>query len=419
MSPLQSSIPFTSSFSLKCPSCGEGIDVDEVLSSQATEKLSQAYQHKLQVLQKEFDAKTLELERERMEVKKLSNQTWEIIQAKLKEEKIRMSEHLRTEIQAKSALEVNHLQKQLTVQRQENTQLRQKELDLLAREEKLRHQAMQQRMEVEREVLRRTKISEDTLQQQFKTQQELVQVEYDKRLADQKKLLDEMHRKMNQGSMQLQGEVQEIVIEKYLKHAFPSDRIAPVQTGQRGGDCIQYIYNQRRQSCGSIFFESKRTKSFQPQWIDKLKDDMRRAKSDVGILVTQVMPKNFDLIGQLHGVWVCSFQSFKGLVPVLRHHLLKMQEVKNYQQQSGDKMQVLYDYLTSLEFQKQVEGIVEGFTALQEELLRERRAMERIWKRREKQIEKVLLNTTQMYGAVRGIAGDATPAISLLMLEEE
>jgi hypothetical protein len=238
--------------------------------------------------------------------------------------------------------------------------------------------------------------------------------ELQKQLEDQKKLTEEMKRKQEQGSMQLQGEVQELAIEEWLTANFPLDTIEEIKKGARGGDCIQTVNTRTRQNCGTIYYESKRTKDFQPSWIEKFKGDIRERGSNIGVLVTDVLPSDMDRMGLKDGIWICTYDEFKGLCKVLREALIQISNATVSQENKGDKMSLLYDFLTSNTFRLQIEAIVEGFTQMQADLDSEKRAMQRIWKMREKQLEKVITNTIDMHGSIKGIAGSAIQDIKQL-----
>ena len=239
-----------------------------------------------------------------------------------------------------------------------------------------------------------------------------------KQLEDQKKLTEEMKRKQEQGSMQLQGEVQELAIEEWLSANFPLDTIEEIKKGARGGDCIQTVHTRTQQNCGTIYYESKRTKDFQPSWIEKFKADIRDKGCDIGVLVTEVMPADMQRMGLKDGIWICTYEEFKGLCSVLRETIIQLNSSLVSQENKGDKMHLLYDFLTSSTFRMQVEAIVEGFTQMKADLESEKRSMQRIWKQREKQIEKVIVNTIDMYGSVKGIAGNAVQDVKALELPE-
>jgi hypothetical protein len=238
--------------------------------------------------------------------------------------------------------------------------------------------------------------------------------ELEKQLDDQKKLADEMKRKAEQGSMQLQGEVQELALEELLRSNFPFDEISEVGKGVRGADCIQLVRNNFEQECGKIIFESKRTRDFSQDWIEKLKADMRSQGASVAVLVTAAMPKDMPCFGERNGVWICSFSEVKALVYVLRDGIIRIFNAARSQENKGDKMHLLYDYLTSTEFSEQWKAIREGFLSMKQSIQKERDTMERLWKAREKQLEKVLLNAAHVRGSIEGIAGKDAIDVQLL-----
>jgi len=194
------------------------------------------------------------------------------------------------------------------------------------------------------------------------------------------------------------------------------DSIEEIKKGARGGDCIQVVNTRSRQNCGKIYYESKRTKDFQPSWTEKFKADMREKGADIGVLVTEAMPSDLERMGIKDGVWICSYEEFKGLCAVLRESVIQLSLAVASQEGKGDKMHMLYDFLTSNTFKMQVEAIVEGFSQMKADLESEKRSMQRIWKQREKQIEKVITNTIDMYGSIKGIAGNAIQPVKALEL---
>jgi hypothetical protein len=243
--------------------------------------------------------------------------------------------------------------------------------------------------------------------------------EMQKQLEDQKRLTEEMKRKQEQGSIELQGEVQELAIEEWLATKFPLDTIEEIKKGARGGDCIQTVNTRSFQNCGTIYYESKRTKDFQPSWIEKFKADIREKGADIGVLVTEVMPSDMDRMGLKDGIWICSYEEFKGLCKVLRESIIKLNTAISSQDNKGDKMEMLYTFLTGNTFRMQVEAIVEGFSSMKSALDKEKRAMQRIWKEREKQIDKVTANTIDMHASIKGIAGNAVQQVKALELTED
>ncbi|MEO6305439.1 MAG: DUF2130 domain-containing protein, partial [Bacteroidia bacterium] len=195
---------------------------------------------------------------------------------------------------------------------------------------------------------------------------------------------------------------------------FPFDIIEEVAKGIKGADCMQLVKNNSGQLCGKIIYESKRTKAFTNEWIEKLKRDMRAQQADIAVIVTETLPKDMDNFGFKDGVWICRFADLKPISFILRETLVKHYTTVMTQENKGDKMQLLYNYLTSNEFRQHIDAVAEGFLALREGIIKEKIQMEKIWKEREKQLDKVLLNTTQFYGSIQGIAGSAVGDLKML-----
>jgi hypothetical protein len=277
---------------------------------------------------------------------------------------------------------------------------------------------LQRKLIKERESLKAQIQKEETERGSLKDQEYQLKVkELEKQLDDQRKLAEEMKRKAEQGSMQMQGEVQELLLEELLKSSFPFDEIVEVGKGVRGADCIQVVRNNLGQEAGKIIYESKRTTAFAQEWIEKLKADMRSQGADIAIIVTQACPKDMERFGEKEGVYICSYQEVKSVALLLRTALLKLFDAKKNQLNKGDKMSFLYDYLTSNEFNEQWKAIGEGFRQMRQSIQKERDAMEKLWKSREKQLEKVLLNAMHIKGSIEGIAG--ADSINMNLLEDD
>jgi hypothetical protein len=295
----------------------------------------------------------------------------------------------------------------------------QKEQDLKTKEAELEVTLQRQLIE-ERGKLQVQLAKEEAEKNNLKEQQFAMRTkELEKQIEDQKKLVEEMRRKQEQGSMQLQGEVQELMLEELLQTTFPFDKIEEVGKGVRGADCIQVVRNQFGNESGKIIYESKRTKDFANEWIEKLKSDMRTLGADVAIIVTQTLPKDMDRFGEKDGVYICTFTEVRSVALLLRNALLKIAEAKKSQENKGDKMVMLYDYLISSEFSEQWKAIREGFMSMKLSIQKERDTMEKLWKAREKQLEKVLLNAAHIKGSVEGIAGADAVNLSITGTDDE
>lgn len=407
---------------IKCPNCGTSIDVQDILVHQLEDEIKQKYQSQLAVEKKKFEQEQEQLDKARQEFEEKKRKENELFQerfdAKLKEERKAIEEKLKAKLTEEQSEHFQALQKELNEKSEQIKELNRTkaEIEKLKREKaELKEAAEAEAQKKLNEILltereRIKKAEEDKNELRFK--------ELQKQLEDQKKLTEEMKRKQEQGSMQLQGEVQELAIEEWLMAQFPLDTIEEIKKGARGGDCIHIVNTRTRQNCGKIYYESKRTKDFQSGWIEKFKADMREKGADVGVLVTEAMPAGFERLGIMDGVWVCSYEEFKGLCAVLRESVIQLSTAISSQENKGDKMHMLYDFLTSTTFRMQVEAIVEGFSSMKTALDSEKRSMQRIWKEREKQIDKVITNTIDMYGSIKGIAGNAVQSVKALELPE-
>jgi hypothetical protein len=354
------------------------------------------------------------------EKKKRENELFhERLEKSMMEERIKLEEKLKIKITEEQLAQFDALQKELNEKSAQVSELNKTkaEVERLKREKEeaqsiaqlAAETKMNEMLQIEKEKIK--KLVEDSNEMRIRDLQ--------KKLEDQKNLTEEMIRKQEQGSMQLQGEVQELAIEEWLANQFPLDTIEEIKKGARGGDCIQIVHTRSEQNCGKIYYESKRTKDFQAGWIAKFKADMREKGADVGVLVTEAMPSDLDRMGLKDGVYVCTYEEFKGLSGVLRETVIQVHAAQGSQVNRGDKMHMLYDFLTSASFRMQVEAIVEGFTSMKDGLESEKRSMQRIWKEREKQIEKVIINTIDMHASIRGIAGNAIQSVKALELPGE
>lgn len=410
---------------IKCPNCGHVFDVENVLAADIEQKYQQQYQDKLnQSLTKmEEDKRKLAADLQQFEEKKKKEN--ELFAQKLQQEKLKMEteiqEQMRKSISADYENKLRLLQNNNNDNEEKLKEARKKELEFLQKEQQLKNKEAELEITLQKKLQEeRTNLTEQIRHQENEknslneTSYKLKLKELELQLNEQKKLADEMKRRAEQSSMQRQGEVQELLLESILKESFPFDIIEEVGKGVEGADCIQVVRNSSGTPCGKIIYESKRTKTWSNNWVDKLKADMRNRGADVAILVTQAFPKDMERFGEKDGIWICSFTEVNSVAHLLRKGILTVHEIQRSEENKGDKMQLLYNYLTGNEFKGQVEGIVEGFMAMKQSIMKERIQMEKMWKEREKQLEKVLISTSGMYGSVKGIAGASVGNIPLL-----
>lgn len=407
---------------IKCPDCGKTIDVQNIIAHQLEEDIKRKYQQQLNEEKRRFEEEEQKLKKAQDDFEQKKRQENELFQqrldAKLKEEKRVIENRIKLKMEEEKSDQFKALQEELNEKSERIKDLNRTkvEIETLKREKAELKDTIE--ADLQRKLNEQLQDERNRIKKMEEEKNELKIRELYKQLEDQKKLTEEMKRKQEQGSMQLQGEVQELAIEEWLAMQFPLDSIDEVKKGVRGGDCIQVVNTHDRINCGKIYYESKRTKEFQPGWIEKFKADMREKGADVGVLVTDARPAGMDRVGIRDGIWICSYEEFKGLCGVLRETVIQLSLAIASQENRGDKMHLLYDFLTSNTFRMQVEAIVEGFSAMKSALDSEKRSMMRIWKERERQIDKVITNTIDMYGSIKGIAGSAIQPVQALELPE-
>ncbi|WP_343701980.1 DUF2130 domain-containing protein [Chitinophaga sp.] len=418
--------------SITCPNCKHLFVMEDAIAADIEKEMRakmavewRKQQDGLQAQKQEVEQLRQQIALEKQKVQEDRRTQEEELNKRLQAEKIKLQESLSDNIRKNLSAEYeNQLRVMREAQHENEEKLKEARLaqlefmrktqELQNKEEELEIKLQKQMMEERARLMEQIRREESERSSLKDTEYQMKLKEMEKQLEDQRRLAEEMRRKAEQGSMQLQGEVQELALEEMLRSTFPFDAVSEVGKGVRGADCIQTVRNQFGQECGKIIYESKRTKGFEREWIEKLKSDMRSQGADVAVLVTQTMPKEMDRFGEKDGVWVCSFHEVKSLTYVLRDAILKVYNVAKSQDNKGDKMQLLYHYLTSGEFAEQWSAIREGFRSMKLSIQKEREAMEKLWKAREKQLEKVLLNAAHIKGSIEGIAGSDSVDLQLL-----
>jgi len=391
-----------SSFIITCPNCSHQFEPGDTMRDE---------------IEKELRGKMKEWQ------KKKEIETAELLEAEKNKMQTEMQEAVKKSLAADYENQLKLLQQEAAENSEKLKESRKKELEFLQKEQALRTREEEMQLTIQRQLLEERSKLKEQLQKEESEKVSLKEQEFqlrtkelEKQIEDQKKLVEEMRRKSEQGSMQLQGEVQELMLEEMLQSTFPFDKIEEVGKGVRGADCVQIVRNQFGNESGKIIYESKRTKDFSNEWIEKLKKDMRSHGADVAVIVTQTFPKDMERFGEKDGVYICTFNEVRSVALLLRNALLKIADARKSQENKGDKMVMLYDYLTGTEFSEQWKAIREGFMSMRQSIQKERDTMERLWKAREKQLEKVLLNAAHIQGSVEGIAG--ADAVNLNLLED-
>jgi hypothetical protein len=390
---------------IKCPNCGDSFELTEVISQDIEKRFKREHTHEIEevknALKQEYEAKEEEFEnRAKLERK--------VLQEKAKKDALGSVE-----------IEISDMKEQLKENADDLKMFRSQEIEFRKKERELLKEKESMDLVVGRKIDdERQKVYEEAAKK-FEEKQRLKDAEKDKKINEMVVQIDDLKRKSEQGSQQTQGEVLELEVENILRTCFLHDHIEPVPKGIKGADVLQKVHNPSGQYCGTIVWETKRTKAWSDGWISKLKEDQRMIKGEVAIILTTAMPKDVKGFGHVNGVWVTDYASMVGIATAIRIGLIEVTNTKMAAVGKKGKMEVVYNYLSGAEFKQKVEAIVEAFKNMKDDLEKEKKAFTKIWAKREKQIELVISNTASMYGDIHGIIGASLPQIKLLEIESE
>ena len=396
---------------LKCPNCGEMIPVSEAISHQIVERTREQLKKEGLAQQQAINAK----ERELLDREEALDRT---VQDRVKAQQAEIELQARATAKAAISVELDDLRRQAAEKDHQLAKAQQAELEVRARTRALEEKERTVELEIARRLDQEASKVRDETARRLSEEYRLKDAEKDKKLQDAIKANEELRRRLQQGSQQTQGEVLELELETLIKNTFPLDHVEPVPKGAIGADLIQRVIDKAGHPCGSIVWEAKRTKAWNDGWIQKLKDDQRLVKAELAILLTEVLPKDCGNFGQVSGVWVTNPQCAMSLAIALRSQLIEIERTKLAAVGKNEKMEVLYRYLSGSEFKQRVEAVVEAFIEMQEDLQEERRIFERRWSKREKQIQRVISNTSGMYGDFQGLIGASLQSIPALSPRE-
>jgi hypothetical protein len=404
---------------ITCPNCGHEFEMSDALAGRIREHLKAELQQDVSrreaALKKKIDA----LRAQEAQISKKSEALDAEIEARLKERLSEAEKKASQKLEGKYADQLKELQGAIEEKEAAIKTFRDQELELRKRQRKLEEERASLELEVARKLdAEREKIRQEASKKTAEAHR-LKDLEKDKLIRDLQTSLADMKRKAEQGSMETQGEVLEQDFEAQLKAFFVHDDIQPVPKGIRGADLVQTVRTPMGAECGVLLWETKNTKAWSSAWIPKLKDDMIETRASIAILVSVVLPEGISRFGQVDGVWVSDPLCAIPLAAALREQLTAISRERSASIGKSEKMEALYQYLAGVEFKQKIEGIVEAFTSMHDQLIRERRAMEKHWKQREKEIERVVKNTVGLYGDMQGIIGGQIPAIPALELDDE
>ncbi len=412
-----------------CPKCKNEIKLTESLAAPLIESTRRDYEKRL--AQKDVDLASRETSlKEREQALEKSKETVDAqVAEKLQSERAKIAADearkaklaLSNDIEQKTK-EVADLQEILKQKDEKLTEAQKAQADLLKKQRELDDAKRELELTVEKRVQENLAVTRQQARKEAEDELKLKVSEKEQTIASMQKQIEELKRRAEQGSQQLQGEVQELELETLLKTKFPRDTIEPVPKGEHGGDVLHRVLGPLGQICGTILWESKRTKNWSDGWLAKLRDDQRTAKAEIAIIVSHVVPKDIETFGLVDGVWVALPQAALPVAVALRYTLIETATARLASEGQQTKMELVYQYLTGPRFRQRVQAIVEAFGSMKEDLDKEKKAMLKQWAKREEQIERVMQSTVGMYGDLQGIAGKTIQEIEGLemkMLEKE
>lgn len=413
---------------ITCPNCQTEIRLTESLAAPLIAATRKQFEQQLSQKDNEIAKREQGIREKEKQIaeatRNLDEQVADQVAAQLKAERTHVIAEESKKAKLASAAELDNKARELVelqdVLKQRNLKLaeaQQAQADLLKKQRELDDA----KRELELTVEKRVQAGLDDVRVKAKHEAEeglkLKVMEKEQTIAAMQKHIEELKRKAEQGSQQLQGEVQELELENLLRVKFPFDSIEPVAKGAFGGDVLQRVVSSSGQASGSILWETKRTKSWSDGWLIKLREDQRTAKAEISVLVSQALPKGVEAFDVVDGVWVTSPRAALPVATVLRHTLLEVSMAKQISEGQQTKTEMVYQYLTGPRFRHRVEAIAEAFSSMQKDLDKERMVIMKQWAKREKQIERVMGATVGMYGDLQGIAGKSLQEIEGLELK--
>ncbi len=403
--------------SIVCPHCKQSFLLTETLAAPLVERAKLEFEKKSREREKGFSDREASLRAEEQRLATAKSDLDALVQARLAAERVSLAEKLKRDARDDVGVELRDLKEQLAANASKLEAARTAELEqrqkAAALEEQTRSLALeaQKTLDLERNAIRAA-ASKEALDA-FR----LKEAEKDSMIGDLRRKLDDVTHKLEQGSQQLHGEVQELELEAALRANFPRDTIEPIAKGQVGGDCIQRVVSASGKDAGAILWEAKRTKNWSDGWLVKLREDQRNAKADHAILLSSALPKGIEQFGLRDGIWVTNNANAMPLAEVLRRSLIDVSVAKQAAVGQQDKMALVYQYISGPEFRHRVTRVVEAFVTMKTDLDKERTVMQSVWAKREKQLQNLIAGTNGLYGDLQGIVGKSLPEIAELSLD--
>ena len=397
--------------SITCPNCQSQIEITEVISSQLRATIRRELEAEINAARQRLKQQQDDLAGQQRELQKKAETVDEQVRAKLSQERAALERTIREKAREERDLEIKDKAAAIAELQAKVQQANQKELAFLKEKRELEEKVRS----VELEVTRRTqdelkKVREQALKE-LDEQHRLKLLEKEQQVEGLRRQIEDLKRSAEQGSQQAQGEVLEVALEELLKDLFRKDSIEPVLKGVRGADVIQRVFDDNGMDCGLILWESKRTRHWSKDWLPKLRDDLRAVGASRSVIVSEQLPEHIRHFGQVDGVWVVSWACVHPVAVALREGLIGAAKARRALEGQHGKMEIVYNYLIGQEFYNRVSGIVEAFVTMGQDLEEEKRAFTTRWNKRAKQLDRVLVSTSGLYGDLQGIIGSTLPEI--------
>jgi hypothetical protein len=401
---------------IHCPECGHEIPLTAALSEQIKHQLDSDFRAKLKENEAQYQARLSELDAEKKKLQEAQHLLDAKVEEKVKEREAAILENAISKAASDVELKVKDLETRNLELITKVTESQQKELELLQQKRELEEKQREVSLQIERGIQERQNSIYQEAKADAESQLQSKLLEKDKQLEMTTRALEAAKKQAEQGSMQIQGEAQEEDLKKIISASFPMDIVEDVPQGIKGGDLVQTVRSDFGQKCGVILWESKNTKTWSDDWVKKLKDDRGLVNADICVLVTRALPSDITHFGMKYGVWVTDYKFALALVSTLRVSLDEISQAKLSVEGRDQKIEQLFTYISGNQFKHRIENIVNAFESMQSDLHAEKRAMERIWNKREKEIDRVVTNTSGLYGDLQGITSAALPRIESLEL---
>ena len=409
---------------INCPHCQREIKLTESLAAPVLAAAKRELEQRLAQKEQEFGNRESRLQQQEAALKQAAETQEALVAEKLKAERAKIGaeearkarQTLSTEMEERDKA-IGELRELVKTRETKLAEAQKVQSDLLKKERALDDAKRELDLTVEKRIQESLAATRQQGRQEAEDELKLKVAEKEQLIAGMQKTIEDLKRRSEQGSQQLQGEVQELQLEALLRAKFPRDTIEPVEKGEFGGDALQHVNGPLGQRCGSILWESKRTKNWSPGWLPKLRSDQRTAKAEIAVLVTQVLPPEVASFDLIDGVWVIPPAVALPVAVMLRQSLLEVAMSRVAAEGQQSKMEMIYGYLTGPRFRQRVQAIVEAFSSMKEDLDKEKKAITRQWAKRDEQIERVMQATVGMYGDMQGIAGKTLLEIEGLELK--